>query len=69
MAKLIVAIDFPKASYEDLKREVVDEPDYSDESGWFTKADGKKVVIDHVYLKRSREDNSFYVFEVIDVRP
>jgi len=68
MAKIIVAIEIDNIPYEELKDEVIDNPRTGNCTGcWYTDEDGDKVVIDEAYLERSRLDDCFCIFEVIDV--
>ena len=69
MAKIIVAIDIPNVPYDELKDEVVDNPKFGYcRKCWYTNEDGDKVLIDEAYLRRSVVDDSFFAFELIDVR-
>ncbi len=68
MAKIIVAIEIPGCSYDELKDEVIDNPIIGNcRNCWYSFEDGDKVVIDEAYLNRSNVDDSFYAFEVINV--
>lgn len=68
MAKLMVVIEIPNYSYEELHREVIDKK-AAGHDGWYSKEDGDRVVVDEAYLKRALCDDSFYSFELIGVRP
>jgi len=70
MAKLMVLIDIHNVDYETLKKEVIDNPKKGDDRDcWFSEADGDLVIVDDAYLKRSKDEDSFYAFELIGVRP
>lgn len=66
MAKLIVEIDLPRFSYQQLKEEILDNP----EKDWFENEDIStgNIAIDEMYLKKDCLDNSFYVFKLIDIK-
>jgi len=67
MAKLMVEIDIHNLSYEELQKQVITDP----EPDWFDGRDPstKRVSVDSAYLKYDSVDDSFYVFNLIGVRP
>uniref|UniRef100_A0A6M3ITW7 Uncharacterized protein n=1 Tax=viral metagenome TaxID=1070528 RepID=A0A6M3ITW7_9ZZZZ len=70
MAKLIVAIDIHNMTYENLKREVIDDPKKGIRNDcWFSKEDGDLIIVDDGYLRHAQCEDSFYAFELIDVIP
>lgn len=69
MAKLMVMIDMPDMTYEELAK-IVRNPD--EHKDWY---DGKSknglnlISIDGALLKRASNDDSHFAFEVIGCRP
>lgn len=66
MAKLVVAIEVPQCTEEELRKEVYLEPWKYD---WFSPEDGGRIVVDEAFLQKAICDDSFYAFELIDIRP
>lgn len=62
MAKVIVAIEIPDMDAVDLRTHM---ERYKDE--WFPMGSGT-ISIDESYLEREPEDDSFFLFEFIEVR-
>ena len=71
MAKLMVCIDFPDMSYEEMKKRIKPEnrqAEFTD--GFFSEVDGSKVVIDFGDLEQSEwAPDTCYVFELIGCKP
>ena len=66
MAKLMVEIDMPNRSYEELREKLIKRGS----ADWF-EGDPRKgmVMVDETYLQRAVLDDSFFVFHLIGVRP
>jgi len=63
MAKIIVLIDIPKMSYEELQKQVVTR----EQEGFYF--EGSKVAIPLGELEKAINNPEFAVFDVIGVRP
>lgn len=67
MAKLIVAIEFPKMTKEELEKEI--EESRGTDDGWWNAEDPGRVIVDGISLPVANCDDSFYAFELIGVEP
>lgn len=67
MAKMMVEIDMPHMSYEQLRQRVIKKPDPE----WFEDGlvESGLVMVAESILKRSMVDDDYYVFKLIGVRP
>lgn len=65
MAKVIVEIDLPNWKYEDLKKDIFDDPS----NAWWENEDPTtgKIAIDKINMEEDSMDNSFYLFKLIDI--
>lgn len=58
MAKLLVAIEFPNQTKEELERSLE-----AHKEDWFPLPDKQKISVDHVDLEVDPLDDSFYTFQ------
>lgn len=64
MAKLMVMIDIPNTSHDELVKELKDKA-----FDWWDDGDSGMIIVDEAYLKRANCDDSFFAFELIGVKP